>query len=238
MSVRSLSSSLKTLAVCDVIAASERPMRLADVVRETGDRRAAVYQRLRTLVQAGFLEQSPEGLFRLGLRFHSYAARALEQASLGERSTEVLQSVVAQSGETASLSVLDGDSVVIVNRIETRQILRADLRVGARLGLGASASGTVAVAYAAPDVRRRWQKQGIALPNDAALAAVRKRGFATFSPRNQQQIAAVAAPVLDTAGHCVAILAISGPPSRFDHADCGPIAVAAARRLGKGFGRS
>ncbi|HMK81477.1 MAG TPA: IclR family transcriptional regulator [Xanthobacteraceae bacterium] len=237
MAVRPLSSSLKTLAVCDVVATSPTPLRLADVVRETGDRRAVVYQRLRTLVQAGFLEQSADGQYRLGLRFHSYAARALEQAGLGDRCGALLQEVVGESGETASLSVLDGDSLLIVGRVETHEILRADLRVGARLSLAASASGTVAVAHSSPPMRQRWRDAGVPLPSEASLALARKRGFAAFKPRDRHQIAAVAAPVFDAVGQCVAVLAISGPPSRFDHARCGPIAVAAARRLGKELGR-
>ena len=133
MAVRSLSSVLKTLAVCDVIAASPKPMRLADAAREIGDPRAAVYQRLRTLVEAGLLDQTPDGAFRLALRFQFYAVRALEQANLGERSTALLQEIVAESGETATISVLDGYHAVIINRVESHQVLRADLRVGARM---------------------------------------------------------------------------------------------------------
>lgn len=238
MAVRALSSSLKTLAICDVVAGSRRPMRLADVVQATGDPRGAVYQRLKTLVEAGFLEQCPEGRFRLGLRFHSYAARALEQASLGDRSSEILQGVVADSGETASLSIVEGTGVIIVNRIESDQVLRADLRVGARLELGGSASGAVAVAYATPEAIERWRSRGLGLPPQRALDEIRTRGFAVHKPVKEQQIAAVAAPVLDLTGHCVAILAVSGPPTRFNYQRCATVAVAAARELSKGFGAS
>ena len=74
MAVRSLSSTLKTLALCDVLAAARAPMRLADVARETGDQRAAVYQRLRTLVEARFLPAilaaRPETLTRLDPKTH------------------------------------------------------------------------------------------------------------------------------------------------------------------------
>ncbi|HEX2890576.1 IclR family transcriptional regulator [Vineibacter terrae] len=238
MAVRALSSTLKTLAICDVVAASPRPMRLPDVVRATGDQRAAVYQRLRTLVEAGLLDQTPDGAFRLALRFQFYAVRALEQANLGERSTELLQEIVSESGETATISVLDGYHAVIINRVESRQVLRADLRVGAHLTLGGSASGSVLVAYGSPEMRARLREQGIALPDDAQLAEVRARGFAIFAPIDPQLVAAVAAPVLDAAGQCVAVIAISGPTTRFDHDRCGPIAVAAARRFSAQFGHA
>jgi len=238
MPVRALSSTLKTLAVCDVIAASPKPMRLPDVVRATGDQRAAVYQRLRTLVEAGLLDQTPDGSFRLALRFQFYAVRALEQANLGDRSSELLQEIVSESGETATISVLDGYHAVIINRVESRQVLRADLRVGARMALGGSASGSVLVAYGSHEMRARLREQGIVLPDDAHLAEVRERGFAIFAPTDPQLVSAVAAPVLDAAGQCVAVIAISGPTTRFDHDRCGPIAVAAARRFSAQFGHA
>jgi DNA-binding IclR family transcriptional regulator len=236
MAVRSLSTTLKTLAVCDIVAASAKPVRLADVVKATGEQRAAVYQRLRTLLEAGFLEQTPEGAFRLALRFQFYAVRALEQANLGERTTELLQEVVAESGETATISVLDGYHAVIINRVESHQVLRADLRVGARMTLGGGASGAVLAAFGSPEMRGRLREQGIALPDDAALADVRERGFAIFAPTDPQFVAAVAAPVFDAAGQCIAVIAISGPTTRFDHARCGPIAVGAAKRFSAQFG--
>jgi DNA-binding IclR family transcriptional regulator len=213
-------------------------MRLPDVVKATGDQRAAVYQRLRTLVDAGFLEQTVEGAFRLALRFQFYAVRALEQANLGERTTELLQEIVAESGETATISVLDGYHAVIINRVESHQVLRADLRVGARMALGASASGSVLVAFGSLEMRERLREQGIALPDDIALAEVRERGFALFAPTDPQFVAAVAAPVFDAAGQCIAVIAISGPTTRFDHANCAPIAVSAAQRFSAQFGNA
>jgi DNA-binding IclR family transcriptional regulator len=237
MAVRSLSSTLKTLAVCDVVAASTRPLRLAEITRETGDQRAAVYQRLATLVEAGLLEQTADGAYRLSLRFQFYASRALEQANLGERATEILQSIVAESGETATISVLDGHHAVIINRVESHQILRADLKVGARMMLDRSASGSVLVAFGSLEMRTHLRAQGLALPDEVALQAVRARGFAEFAPTDPQLVSAVAAPVLDVAGQCVAVVAISGPTTRFDHQRCGPIAVAAARRFSAQLGR-
>jgi DNA-binding IclR family transcriptional regulator len=147
-----------------------------------------------------------------------------------------LQQVVTESGETATISMLDGDSVVIVNRIESQKTLRADLRIGGRMSLGASASGAVVVAYASPAMRRHWSSRAVTLPDEGVLASVRERGFAIFAPTDPELISAVAAPVLDSMGKCAAVLAVSGPTTRFDHARCAPVAVAGARQLSMLFG--
>ena len=87
MPVRSLSTVIKTLAVLDVAAG---PSSRCDcgLLRDTGEARGAVYQRLVTLVDAGGSNLTPDGAYRLSLRFIAHANNALEQASLGTRFTD------------------------------------------------------------------------------------------------------------------------------------------------------
>lgn len=231
MAVRALSSALKTLAACEALAASPRPMRLVELARSTGDQRAAVYQRLVTLIEAGLIEQTADGAFRLSLRFQYFAAQAMTQADLGTRSEGILAGIVADSGETASLAVFDGQEAVIVARAESSQLLRADLRVGTRLRLAGSASGAALVAFASPETLARLTAAGVPLPDAAERAGIRAKGYATFLPGPGGSVSAVAAPVFDGAGNCLAVIAVSGPASRFDVAAAGRIAVEAARRL-------
>lgn len=231
VAARVLSSALKTIATCEALASSSRPLRLVEIARLTDDQRAVVYQRLITLIAAGLVEQTAEGTFRLSLRFQYFAAQAMTQASLDMRAEGVLASIVAESGETASFAVLDHAAALIVVRAESSQLLRADLRVGARLKLDGSASGAALVAFAADDVRVRLAAAGVALPASDDLAAIRARGYAIFQPGPGGSVAAVAAPVFDASGTCVAVIAVSGPASRFNTVAAGPIAIAAARRL-------
>ena len=236
MAVRALSSALKTIATCEALAASPRPMRLVELARSTGDQRAAVYQRLITLIEAGLIEQTADGAFRLSLRFQYFAARALTQADLGARAEGLLADIVAESGETASITVLDGVEAVIVARAESSQLLRADLRVGTRLQLASSASGAALVAFAGEDTRKRLATAGAQLPAPAEQAAIRGRGYAIFQPAPGGSVAAVAAPVFDASAACVAVIAISGPASRFDISTAGRTAIAAARRFSAPMG--
>lgn len=232
MAVRALSSTLKTFCALEALAASARPMRLMELTRRLGEPRAAVYQRLVTLIEAGMVEQTTDGAFRLSLRFQYFAGQAMVQADLAARAVELLGDIVAESGETASLAVLDGAAALIVARAESSRMLRADLRIGARLALDSSASGAALVAFASSETRERLAARGVATPATAELAAVRRKGFAVFTPPDAEGVAAVAAPVFDGAGVCVAVIAVSGPASRFDSARAGRIARAAAERFG------
>lgn len=236
MTVRSLSSVLKTLALCDHIARSPGPVRLAALAQKTGEGRATVYQRLRTLVEAGWVEQCDESQFRLSLRFQIFANAAMEQANLGARVGDLLHEMVNESGETASLSVLEGQDAVIVRRIETQHLLRADLRVGARLALATTASGIALAAHAPEGLLERLRQQDVALPDAELVAEVRAQGFATNERSHDMSVAAVAAPVIDGFGCGVAAVALSGPTTRFDVEKCARIVMRAARQISSQLG--
>src|SRR5437588_2847345 len=89
--VRALSSVLKSLAVLDALTRTQRPMRLMELAQALDESRATTYQRLLTLAQAGWVDQSADGAYRLSLQATRAGNAALEQANLGERSTAVLQ---------------------------------------------------------------------------------------------------------------------------------------------------
>ncbi|HEV7318456.1 MAG TPA: IclR family transcriptional regulator [Ensifer sp.] len=228
MAVRPLSSVLKTLAAFDCVAAAVEPMRLADVAKQLGEARGAAHQRLVTLVEAGWIEQTQDGRYRLTLRVVSHAAMALEQSNLGARFAGVLEEMVTQSGETASLAVLDGKDAVIVRRVESRGVLRADLKVGAHLRLDRTAFGRVLVSHARPEIIERLRVQGVSLPDDEMMALVRQQGYAISEVEGPRTVSAVAAPILDAQGECIGALALSGPFQGFDTEKCAGIVIAAA----------
>jgi DNA-binding IclR family transcriptional regulator len=216
LAVRPLSSVLKAFTALDIVASSNEPLRLADVARMLGEARATTLQRLVTLVEAGWIEQSEDNRYRLSLKVLHHAAIALEQAGIGTRLVDILQDVVAESGETASLAILDGTESVIINRVESRGLLRADLRIGTRLPLSDSATGRVLVAYASPMTLDRIKGSGVEVGNPAIFAEVRERGYAVSGPLGPRTVTAVAAPVFDSRGDCIAALSISGPTNGFD----------------------
>jgi DNA-binding IclR family transcriptional regulator len=228
--VKPLTSALKVLALLDHLAARRRAVRPAELAAELGEGRATAYQRLQTLVAAGWVEAQPDGRYRLTLRAARVARVAAEQAGLGDRAMQVLEALVAETRETASLAVLEGREPCIVQRVEPQGILRADLRVGAALSLSGSASGRVLVAHAPESVLLRLRLDGADMPEEAVLEQARRDGYAVSSGQSIEGIRAAAVPVMDPDGRCVAALSLVGPVTRFDVAAViEPLRRAAAR---------
>jgi IclR family transcriptional regulator, KDG regulon repressor len=213
--VRPLTSVLKAFEILDALGSQARPLRVTEVAHATRMSRATAHQKLVTLVRAGWVEQIDSGAYRLTLHASRVGNAALAQASLGERIMPLLQSLVAETGETASIAVIDGDKCSIVQRVESHGVLRAELRVGAQLDIAHSASGRVLSAFADPIMLARLRSSAVTLAEESLLARVRKERFAASSGRSFLGVRGVAAPVFDAGGQCIAAISLVGPLPRF-----------------------
>lgn len=214
--VRPITAALKTLALLDLLGQSDRPLRLADLTRSAGESRATTYQKLVTLMQAGWIEQTEDGLYRLSLHAVRIGEAALEQANLGERSTAILQELVLAVGETASLAAVSGVHARLVKRVEAEVVVRAQVRVGTLLSLDNSASGRVLTAFATPEYREWLQKNGAVLASATVLRDVQRKGYAISTGQDVPGVQSIAVPVRDAKGACVSALSIVAPTTRFD----------------------
>lgn len=214
--VRPLSSVLKTLALLDLLGAVDRPMRLVELTKASGESRATVYQKLLTLVEAGWAEQTEDGAYRLSIHAARVGEMALEQASLGERSGTILKELVLQAGETVSLAGLTGVHAQIVKRVEAEVVVRAQVVIGTRLSLDQSASGRVLMAFASPETLALLDRQKAVLPPASVLREVAQQGYAVSTGKEIPGVRSVAVPVFDDRQRCVWALSIVAPEARFD----------------------
>ncbi|MGE3371471.1 MAG: IclR family transcriptional regulator [Rhizobiaceae bacterium] len=234
MTVRALSTVQKALEVLNLIGQSREPVRSIDLAKALGESPATVHQRLVTLESSGWIERTEGGRYRLAFKFVGFADSALEQADFGERVQDILQSISAESSEAASLSVLDGTEIVIVRRVESRGPLRADLRVGTRLPVGSSASGKAFLAFGSAKQIEGFRERVTPLEPEE-LQQIRNDGYATIILHGVRRVAAVAAPVFNAAGSCIATVTVSGPEQGFDFAGSGALTVKGAREISMRF---
>jgi DNA-binding IclR family transcriptional regulator len=91
--------------------------------------------------------------------------------------------------------------------------------IGRRTRPHAVANGKVLLAYGAIPVPRHLERYTAHTITSAGaltaeLAAIRHNGYATAVAELEEGLVAVASPVLDAAGTCVAALSVSGPAFR------------------------
>ncbi len=214
--VRPLSTVLKTLDVIEFFSRQDAPTRLGAVSSALGLSRATAYQRLLTLVAAGWLDQDASGAYRLTMFATRLAAAALEQADLGSRVEPVLARLSDRIQETVSLAVLDRGQPCIVARVEANTLLRAVQKIGTLLSLDGSASGRVLCAFAEAHTLAHLRKGKHPLPSAEIMQQVRADGYAVSSGYTHTGVIGLAVPVFDARQKITATLSLVQPEGRFD----------------------
>jgi len=183
------------------------------VHKSTASRLAGVLER------AGLLTRSGRR-FRLGLEVIRLGTLALRSFDFVASMHPAMDKLSQQTGETVNLAVPDGADVLNVAEVPSTYILNSSGGwLGRRTTPHAVANGKVLLAYGAlprPGALERYTAQTITSFGalDAELATVRRDGYAKAVAELEEGLVAVAGPVFDPAGTCVAALSISGPEFR------------------------
>jgi DNA-binding IclR family transcriptional regulator len=183
------------------------------VHKSTASRLAGVLER------AGLLTRSGRR-FRLGLEVIRLGTLAMRSMDFVASMQPAMEKLSQQTGETVNLAVPDGRHVLNVAEVPSTFILNSSGGwIGRRTTPHAVANGKVLMAYGAlgmPERLERYTAQTITSRGalSAELKTIRRNGYATAVAELEDGLVAVASPVLDAGGTCVAALSVSGPAFR------------------------
>ena len=184
---------------------------------------------LATLESRGLVVRDAETrAYRLGFRLFALAARVAESRLL-VAAPPILRGLVRELGESAHLSVRQGDRVLTLLSESPEATLHAPGRVGGLTPLASTSAGRALVLDLTDE-----ELDALGLTRQAAaIAEARRRGFALVREEFEPGLVAAAAPVRDGTGRIVAALNVSAPTFRFDERleSAGERVVAAANAL-------
>jgi IclR family transcriptional regulator, acetate operon repressor len=171
---------------------AEGAISLTDCARRVDLPTSTALRLLRTLENAHFVDRDQRGFFRAGSRLTQLGAAALGRLSLVGTADPSLQRIVAETGESAYVSVLGpGDSALHVGMVEGTHSVRHSSWVGRTVALEGTAVG------------------------GALLGRVGIEGFATERSAVEPDVTAIAAPIWRPGGIAGA-LSLVGPSYRID----------------------
>jgi DNA-binding IclR family transcriptional regulator len=174
----------------------------------------------------------------LGPRLSELASAAGEDRLLATAGP-VLARLRDITGESAQLFRRQGEYRVCVAAAERPSGLRDTVPVGSQLTMAAGSAAQILLAWEDPERMHRGLHN--ATFNAAALAGVRRRGWAHSVGEREQGVASVSAPVRSPSGKVIAAVSVSGPIERLSrqpgrmHA---PAVMAAAERLSEALRRA
>jgi DNA-binding IclR family transcriptional regulator len=203
----------------------EKPvLSLTEISEEVGISKSTVHRLLATLEGKRFLIRSAAtGKYHLGFRFLEMASQVLEDVN-HQWALPYLQHLAEAYGETVDLAVMDGDHVIYLQVVESKQRVKIAAATGQRLPAFCTASGKAFLAYLPDEQVKTILSAGLTRYTEntfTTLAALSEdlretcqRGFAISKQEYEKDINAVAAPILAVDGYPIVAIAIAGPSFR------------------------
>lgn len=199
---------------------------VAEVAKDADLSRASVRRLLLTLEMLGYAENSRRS-YHLKTRVLKLGLSYLSSTSVIAAAQPVLERITGILGESASMSMLDGDQIVYVARSAASRVLSVGLSVGSRLPAHCTSMGRVLLA-ALPeeqldaylrDLRpKRYTAKTITDPNKlhAVILKARKDGFALVNEELEAGLRALSVPVCNRQNRVVAAINVGAHALRID----------------------
>jgi IclR family acetate operon transcriptional repressor len=211
----------RAIAVLHTLAEASGDVGTNEIARRTGINASTVSRLLATLAADELVTRvSDTGRFRLGPRLVELGNAALARIDLRQISRPHLEALTATTGETATLSVPYEQGTITVDFVQSPSSVRSVAQVGRPSIAHATATGKVFLAYSGmppPTTMAPYTSRTVTDPAEltAQVRQVRRRGWAQVVGEREEDLNALAAPVLAPGAALVGVVGLQGPAGRF-----------------------
>jgi IclR family acetate operon transcriptional repressor len=131
----------RALVIIETLAEDDEGYRLSDLAVRTGLSTSTVHRLLATLEKRRFVQfDRTESKWHVGAQSFAVGATFTRRRNFTAQAVPYLRKLRDQTRETANLAVVDDESIIVLTRMESREIMRSLTKVGGRVAMVASAS--------------------------------------------------------------------------------------------------
>lgn len=216
----------RSTLILELVAKSERPIPISQLMRELNMPKATAHRVCRVLEAMGLLVRDPfaKGLI-VGPRLFNLALDASITSGESSVRRRALRSVVDATGETCSLTIMVADELVFLDRVESESPLRLQLYAGSKVPLHCTSGGKLFLAYLPAGQRARFLNAAtlksytdntITKVEDLEqeLLRTRQNSIGYDNEEFVRGLIGTAVPVFDTAGRMRAAVSVNVPAGR------------------------
>ncbi|BBC01150.1 transcriptional regulator IclR family [Bradyrhizobium elkanii USDA 61] len=216
----------RAMQILETLAEDDEGYRLTDLAIRTGLSPSTVHRLLTTLENRRFVQfDREESKWHIGAQSFVVGSTFVRRRNFAAQALPYLRKLRDQTRETANLAVVDDESIIVVSRIESREIMRSLTKVGGRVAMIASGVGKAVLAtYSDADVNAIIRRQGmprlteksIVRPGELfkELEIVRRQGYAVDDEEARLGLRCVAAVVFNDCNEPYAAISVSGMADR------------------------
>lgn len=192
-----------------------------DIQAALGLHKSTIFRILHTLEINNYLSRDDDGKYALGLNIFILGNSFSRESHLRRVATPYLQELSRRISMTVQLGILEGTSVVILQKVDPPDSIRMFSRVGAMVPAHCTGQGKTLLAFSPRETvervinthgLQRFTANTLTTPNTLfeELAAIRARGYTIDNSEHERHIKCVAAPVLNDQGSVEAALSVTG----------------------------
>lgn len=219
-------TNLRVLMLLEEVANSGVPITPTEVNNRIGLPKPTVHRLFATMEREGFLQRDIDGKsYSPGPRLRKFSINVLSSLRIRTARVAVLTALAEEVGETCNIATPDRDSMIYLDRVETKWPLRIQLPVGTKVPFHCTASGKMYLSTLRPSHLRTFiqsarlaeqTKYTITDADDLTteIKKVQARGFSTDNEEFLEGMVAVAVPISDARGRLLATLSVHAPTQR------------------------
>jgi DNA-binding IclR family transcriptional regulator len=173
----------------------------------------------------GYVEKTSQGQFQLTFKVLELGIKKLEGFEIRHIAHPFMQEIAFEFGETVNLGHWDGNAIVHLDKINSKEILRLDVGLGAVAPAYCTGLGKAILAFLPTQEVDEYLTNVSLEPISSKtitdieklrkeIACTRKRGYAVDNEELSKGLRCVAAPVFDYTGKPAYALSVSGPSHR------------------------
>jgi len=216
----------RALHIIETLAEDDEGYRLSDLAVRTGLSTSTAHRLLTTLEKRRFVQFDPTcSKWHVGAQSFAVGATFTRRRNFVALAMPYLRKLRDATRETANLAVVDDASIIVLTRVESREIMRSLTKVGGRVAMVASGVGKAVLAtYTDEDVSAiirhhgmpRLTEKSIVRASDLfhELATIRRQGYAVDDEEARMGLRCVAAVVFNDCNEPLAAISVSGMTSR------------------------
>ena len=220
----------KSLNLLEILSDNEKEMSITEISKELQMGISTVHRILTTLKSRDYIIQNKQTLkYALGIKLFVLGCKVQSAVNLVELVTPFLQKLSQHTKESINFAILEDREAVCLSKIESPEVLRTDIEIGARLPAHCTAVGKALLAFLSE--RKFTMLYGndnnkLYTPTPNSISSVmelkkclkksKKDGYTTDKEEFKIGINCLGVPILNNEGKSIAGISVTGPSSRFN----------------------
>lgn len=241
---------VKALGLLEILSHSDAPLGVTEISKRSELGKSNVHRLLQTLQGLGYVRQTSGTGYEATLKTWELGSSVISRLNIRDLARESMQVLSGATGETVHLSELHGSEVLYIEKIESREPVRAYTQLGGRAPAHCTATGKVMLAYATDDMVKECLSDAQTFTAKTIIKArafadeivfIRRNRFALNEGEWREDVIGAAAPICDNTGRVCAAIGLSAPASRLTVdrlRGYAPMLIDHAERVSRGLGCS